>query len=295
MTSTTKILSYAAILDYLKTHNRGTSSELRERLAKHELPNSESTFERLKNDLKNFGVFLKYQDGYYLLDIRDNPHQSTFFHLINLAKEVSVFQYLILDANAQQRILLESVEPPKFYELLTPIFNAITQKKSVKFDYNHYFKGKSVDRQLNPYLLTQYKRRWYVIGYSEHDSMNLTFALDRMENLEVLTNSFVFNDHLALASKVSQTVGINYSQEPIDLSIKAYAPQNSYLLSLPLHDNQVERESGEGYTIFDYHIRPNYELEQELMKISDQISVIKPVWLRDKISNRLSAGIERNS
>lgn len=295
MTSTTKILSYAALIEFLEVHKSASAKQLRDRLDYHDLPSSEPTFERLKSDLKNFGVFLIYQDNNYRLELRENPHQSTFFHVINLIKEVNVFQHLIVDGEAREKVILESKEPPKFYDLIAPIFHAINDKKKIRFDYHQFIKGMMPNLELNPLLLKEYKRRWYVIGYSEYVGENRTFAIDRINNLVVQDTTFKFKGYKDLAQKVSEAFGINYSNELIKLVIKAYSPQDDYIRNLPLHDSQKENELGKGFTIFEYHLRPNYELEQELMKLSDQVSVIEPKELRDEIRNRLSKGIEMNN
>ncbi|MFY0606415.1 MAG: WYL domain-containing protein [Cyclobacteriaceae bacterium] len=295
MTSTTKILSYAAIIEYLEVHNKASSKHLRQKLEEHELPSSEATFERLKSDLKNFGVFLIYEDGSYRMEMRASPHQPTFFHVINLIKEVNLLQHLIIDGEAREKVILQSKEPPKFYDLIPQIFNSIIIKQKIRFDYEHFSKGFLGNLELNPLLLREYERRWYVIGFVDPLNQHRTFAIDRIKNLEVLKVKFKYQDYVGLTTQVAETYGVNYSEAPIKLVLKAHAPQNNYLRNLPLHDSQKEMGNGDGYTLYEYQLRPNYELQQELQKLADQITIIEPDWLRLKIVEKLKSGINRNT
>lgn len=291
MSITTKLLSYSLIIEYLEIHGKSTAEELMSRLDQHELPSSIATFERLKLDLNNFGFKLLFEDQSYRLEKGFNPYQHTLLHLFKLTNEANLLNAYLQDKNNSETILIETGNQP-FYNYLSPIFKAIKDRLTIRFDYDHFDHGLISGATLNPYLLKEYKSRWYMSGYSEYSNGIRTFALDRITNLETTRDTFENSDRSGLAAKLKETIGINHSEELTTLKLKAYFPQNKYLRNLPLHESQFEIESRNDYSIYEYNLRPNYELEQELMRLSDQISILEPEWLRQKMAQRLQKALD---
>ena len=61
--------------------------------------------------------------------------------------------------------------------------------------------------------------------------------------------------------------------------------------SLPLHPTQKEYETGSNGAKFSIFAQPNYDLIQELLKYGEDITVLSPIWFRDKfreIANKMS-------
>ena len=71
------------------------------------------------------------------------------------------------------------------------------------------------------------------------------------------------------------------------MSIKVYFNQAKYFRSLPLHWSQQEIKSTDEYSVFEYHIRPTYEFEQEILSHGADVEVLEPAWFRDKLINRV--------
>jgi predicted DNA-binding transcriptional regulator YafY len=40
-------------------------------------------------------------------------------------------------------------------------------------------------------------------------------------------------------------------------------------------------------------VRPNYELEEQILKQGERVTVLEPEWLREIIRNRISKAIEK--
>ena len=73
----------------------------------------------------------------------------------------------------------------------------------------------------------------------------------------------------------------DYIAEPVLLKVSA--PQRHYLDNLPLHHTQRAVETTEDYTIYEYHLCPEYEYQHELMQMGESIEVLEPAWLRHQI------------
>lgn len=69
----------------------------------------------------------------------------------------------------------------------------------------------------------------------------------------------------------------------VRLVIKAYENFAAYLRTLPLHESQQELEVNEEYVLFEYRVRVNFELYQQLLYYADQIEVVEPEFVRAKM------------
>lgn len=49
-----------------------------------------------------------------------------------------------------------------------------------------------------------------------------------------------------------------------------------YVRALPLHHTQREVETGEWYSVFEYRLKPTFDLKQELLSRSDAVEVLSP-------------------
>lgn len=71
------------------------------------------------------------------------------------------------------------------------ISNAISQNRSIKFDYRTKSEEKISSRKIDPYLIVFYRDHWNVIGHSHKRDDVRNFLLDRMSEIQILDEDFV--------------------------------------------------------------------------------------------------------
>ena len=71
------------------------------------------------------------------------------------------------------------------------ISNAISENKSIRFDYRSKSDENISSRKIDPYLLVFYRDHWNVIGHSHKREAVRNFVLDRMSKIEILDENFV--------------------------------------------------------------------------------------------------------
>ena len=69
--------------------------------------------------------------------------------------------------------------------------------------------------------------------------------------------------------------------------LKFTAYQARYIRTLPLHHSQAEVTTKGDEVTFSYLLIPNYELEQKIMMYGEEVEVLEPKPLRDRIKTRL--------
>ena len=91
---------------------------------------------------------------------------------------------------------------PANVTLFGDLLDAVRARKEVRFDYHKLTGSKPEHRVVHPYHVGQIEHGWYVVAYDPARKGMRTFALQRIENLELLKSKFTrdpaFNarDHL---------------------------------------------------------------------------------------------------
>lgn len=289
-----KIKSIGIITDYLDVHGSATAEKLKTRLEEYEMAASDRTFERLKVEMRDsFGLELVYRDNEYILKRNPNPSQDWLYKIIETVREFDFYKLALEDPKNQSRILFEEAEKPSYYKNLAPIFEAIIKSLKISFIYHFFDSDRFIPIEIEPYLLKKYQQRWYVIGYSSYVDDVRSYGLDRINELLVTDTKFMFDQYQRIIDNYRSIVGLNHSKKPVRMVLRAYDLQRKYLAEVPLHYSQKQIGEGPNWIDFEYHLRPNYELMQQLFRIADQSEIISPMFLRKELIDKLS-GVAKN-
>lgn len=68
--------------------------------------------------------------------------------------------------------------------------NAISENRTIMFDYKSQKDSKLTEREVDPYLLVFYRDHWNMIGFSHKRDAIRNFVLDRMRNINILDKKF---------------------------------------------------------------------------------------------------------
>ena len=74
----------------------------------------------------------------------------------------------------------EKVPFVKGSEFLDPIIKAIRQKQVLKITYHAFHSEKDHHHDIHPYLLKEYRNRWYLIGFHDYFREIRIYGLDRI-------------------------------------------------------------------------------------------------------------------
>ena len=175
------------------------------------------------------------------------------------------------------------------------LFNAIINKKVLKINYKPFIS----EEQLiifHPYFLKQYNNRWFVFGYnSELEIETWNLALDRIltmveSNEKYIENTIDWEDFFSDIYGVTKPVGVK--EEEIELLFSTTT--SPYIKTKPLHQSQKNYETTSGLLI-KLKVIPNYELEQLILSFGENVAVLSPISLKEKIKNRIFKMYEKNS
>lgn len=255
--------------------------------------------------------FSKRDKGYYYEDpeftINDIPLTENDMEAISFAaktlmqfKDVSLFRQfgsaidkivdhvaVSQDADAKQYIQFEAAVADGGNEFLTPLLEAIKLKRLATFDYASFVTGMLKPRKVLPLLLKQYRNRWYLISFDPSKQDYITYALDRMEEVEVtketLDRPVDFDPDNYFKHAVGITSGNN---EPSIVLLKVGTVAAKYLDSLPIHPSQKVKEMNDDHVVFSLHVSVTEELIREILSYGGEIAVLEPEALKQEIQRR---------
>lgn len=195
---------------------------------------------------------------------------------------------------AHEIIQFERAEDYKGSEFLEPLFRACSANQVVKFDYQKFNSEEKSNYMLEPYLLKEYRSRWYIIGREEKRGVVRTFSLDRIVNLQLQEKFFSAKHGFDTKQFFEHSVGITVTDEkPEKVGLKFYERLAPYIMSQPLHPSQVVLKADNGQLEMEIHVLITVELVSTILGFGDQAEVLYPQHLRANVNNALSHTLNR--
>lgn len=194
----------------------------------------------------------------------------------------------------QPVIDFEKNDDLKGLEYLDPLYKAIIKKQAVTLSYQS-FKARSANTfTFHPYLLKEFRNRWFLIGAKQDNKTILNLALDRIEELKSSDLLYQEASNFDADHYFKHAIGVSVSPNlpPQEVLLYVDRQQAPYVLTKPLHPSQqlVEKDYY-GMTISLY-VQHNYELEKIILGFGEHIKVLAPERLRRNIKERINACID---
>ena len=192
-------------------------------------------------------------------------------------------------------IQFETNENTAGYQYFDPIYEAIKDEAVLKITYQRFIADEQRDFIIHPYLLKEYRNRWYVICLIDEKKEVTTFALDRIIKIKNSSKPFKPNSSFEPEQYFQHVIGINRKQDdkPVTITIKVAPLQAAYFKTQPLHHTQKAiKTSKDGSVLLQFNLIINLELKQLLLSYTGSINVIEPAGLRKEIREILEGVCE---
>lgn len=163
---------------------------------------------------------------------------------------------------------------------LDTIYHSIVDKQALRMTYKSFKAREAASFIFYPYLLKEYKNRWFVFGLQQGQPMLKNLALDRIQELEIAKGepyreNKLFDPLTFFEDVVGVTKSVNQQAEKVTfLATKEHAP---YIKTKPIHKSQQLIEHKEdGSMIFEIEVIINQELQREFLGFADGIRILSP-------------------
>ena len=192
----------------------------------------------------------------------------------------------------ENRTFLETEEPiaDTGIRWLEQVYTAIVMQQPLVVSYRRFNSPDTKEHFLSPYVIREYRNRWYVTGNSQLSDSLVTLAFDRV--LDIQTGDFPFRETPGFDGETyfryafGATVFNN--ADPYKVTLHFDTAAAGYLLTKPLHASQKILSQDDGLLLeIECYLTP--ELEMTILSYGEQVKVLGPVELVERIQKRVEA------
>ncbi|MCQ2287701.1 MAG: WYL domain-containing protein [Muribaculaceae bacterium] len=184
----------------------------------------------------------------------------------------------------------DNVPDLKGLKLLNPLYNHIVHKQTLRVVYQSFRNRRQQEFVLCPYLLKEFRNRWFIFGGRAKDGVIYNLALDRIVSVEPVDVPFRENPEFDVEHFFDDVIGVskNLHATPRKVKFWATAEQSNYIKTKPVHPSQrLVSEDPDGSCIFQIEVIVNFEMYSVFMSYGPGIKVISPrnamAYMRDKM------------
>jgi predicted DNA-binding transcriptional regulator YafY len=190
----------------------------------------------------------------------------------------------------------EKNEDLKGLQFLDMLYHSIIDKQTLKIKYRS-FKAHSPQRIIfYPYLLKEYRNRWFVFGMKKHNGQLYNLALDRILQVSDASNElFVDNELFDPETFFDDVLGVTKKpyQRPEAVRFYVNADEMPYIATKPIHKSQKQiQQNIDGSAVFQLEVIVNVELERDLLAYADGIRILSPQHLVDTVIKKMKKTVE---
>ena len=172
-------------------------------------------------------------------------------------------------------------------ENLSNIYHYIVNRQVLKITYEHFVKGKMV-HIVHPYYLKEYNNRWFLFGITEQKRDTLiSLPLDRIVEIEPIHIEYIPNTYFNFEEYFEDVVGVSVpkSGTPDKIVLRFEKSRFPYVETKPLHPSQIIVDKDD--CIVQIEVHQNSELDSLIFSFGDQVEVLSPDSMRNKIKARI--------
>ncbi len=243
---------------------------------------SKRTFQRDIEDIRSiYNIVIKCNslNQYY---IEDDDHEEANERIF---EAFDIFNAFNMTENLSEFIQLEK-RKPQGTENLFGLLHAVKNKLQITFTYQKYWENMSSKRVAEPYILKEFKNRWYVLAKDTKSNQLRTFALDRLTELEISGKHFQIPTDYNTNDYFKHCFGIispDNEDQPEEVVLSFDAHQGKYIKSLPFHESQEIVEDNEDELTVKMKVYITHDFVMEVLSYGERVKVIKPERLIKEI------------
>ncbi len=302
MTQRETILRHLEIINLLKIKEKATFEEIENHLIeqgkihKNNLLVSKRTFQRDINSISliyNIEIVCDRNDDnmYYIKEDLDDNMLGRY-----AMEAFETFSAFTTGYDLKNNIFFESSHS-KGTKNLPGLMHAIRNKITIHFMYNKFYENDSKPRIAYPLALREYNGGWFLIAYCTKKNAISSFAIDRINKLEISDEKYFYQPEYTLSELVENCFGIDIPDLKDELRevILLFSPSQARLIkAFPLHKSQVILSEDKKGLQIQLTIRINQEFFTALQQYTGEVKIVSPKSLRKEYLSFLKKGIKMN-
>lgn len=229
---------------------------------------------------------------------------SRTFGRMDGVEEFELFNQLKDSSSEQEQpiIIFEKNEELSNRDLLPKLLKLIESRSVVELQYHRIRdKQKRSKKKLYPYLLKQYRGRWFLFGITIDTKEVMCYSLDQIENIQTMADKFELRD-IDWNDYFDDMIGVSKDKdtEPQEIIFWASNDECAYLEGKPIHHSQKKLGKSRSDELrrkfhipdkigkfFSIKCINNFELRRELASKFGERIVLEPEIIKNEIAKSI--------
>ncbi len=199
-------------------------------------------------------------------------------------------------SNCKPIVHFDSVPNLKGIRLLNPLYNYIAHKQTLRILYKPFPANQPQEYILCPYLLKEFRNRWFLFGCKASDLLLYNLPLDRIVSIEPVDVPFRENPNFDSEHFFDDVIGVSkgINGTPYRIRFWASRKQSRYIATKPMHPSQklVSRNEEDGSSIFEIKVVINLEMYSVFMSYGPGVKILSPPqavsYMKEKLQEAAS-------
>jgi predicted DNA-binding transcriptional regulator YafY len=179
------------------------------------------------------------------------------------------------------------------YEKLGAIHQAVTDYLQIEIVYRALYSDEETTRTVDPYYLFINDGFWHLRGYCGLRKEFRTFALDRIQSLRILDNSFIPR-MVAAEDEVHGSFGGVVDGEPVTVVLRFDPEIVPYATRKRWHRSQTETLADDNRLEMTFRVNGYEGMKEWIYRWLPHVEVVSPPELVAEVRNDLIAAIKRH-
>lgn len=219
-----------------------------------------------------------------------------FSHFAELGSMVQKLEDHVYTQKTHEKSLIdfEKNENLKGLKYLDKLYQFILKKQAIEMTYQSFKARQESTFIFHPYLLKEFRNRWFVIGKRKSSEGIMNLALDRIISVEKSSKNYIGDNNFNSDTYYKNAIGVSVSPylQPEQVLLYINHKQAPYVLTKPFHHTQKEVNRDHYGVTISLEVQLNFELEKEILGLGEGIKVIAPERLKRNIKERLYDAVD---
>ena len=170
-------------------------------------------------------------------------------------------------------------------QIFKAILEGCLKKRCLSFSYYSPATEEKSERTVEPYHLFNYMGTWHTIGYCHLRKGIRDFALSRISEAKVLTESFKIPAEFDFKQYFLSTFGLYKGKSTKEVTLRFTPEKSKWIKGQVWHKDQKAKLLKDGSLELSFPVSDFSEIKREILKHGDAVTVIKPESLRELIKS----------
>ncbi|WNJ17322.1 WYL domain-containing protein [Pontibacter sp. G13] len=169
------------------------------------------------------------------------------------------------------------------------LYQAIAAEEVLSMTYQSFKADHPKTFVFHPWLLKEYRNRWFVLGKGDGQHAEVILALDRIKDIQPNEARYQYHEDPELVQNwFRDVIGVSANPKGSTRMVVLWVNHQAlpYIRTKPLHHSMKWVDKRPDGAILSLEVQLNFELEREILGFGENVEVLEPQELRHRIQFR---------